>query len=493
MSISLREGRKRLIDAFDEISNKKRRQSTLSDGPLRGVVACLSGLPTETKTRLHQVIEDLGGSYTREFNLDKNTHLIAEAAQGAKFDLAISCPRIHIVTPLWLSTCSQSRKRVNEAAYLLSKANRCKPASVTSQLEELLAGPTELRPIFEFHRFYLLGFDGDIEMKRKLGKLIRRGYGTIYWEMNEQISMTIMHESCDTSLRKAAHTLTIHHPMKPPTVSPLWVLESWKHNKTLRPSKFPPMKLRSSSSKKDALPTKSSLSRTHSSLTRKKSASALFRGCLFALVRIAPPTWALDFDTEEEEAWIKSHGGQILSLKLMDAMRTDAKNGAQRRKCHVVCWGGRPRLELNPIVSQLKRHDLCDLVLVTPMWLKTCVTVQKRVRPDRFPLALAPQQWPLRKLESGLCISLTGFQGTEKSALVHLIEVIGGSFKDTMNSNNTHLICKEKATGLKLEKAIEWGLHIVSIEWLEHILEYGYGGKEQSKGGCESRFSLRDA
>ena len=61
MSISLREGRKRLIDAFDEISNKKRRQSTLSDGPLRGVVACLSGLPTETKARLHQVIEDLGG------------------------------------------------------------------------------------------------------------------------------------------------------------------------------------------------------------------------------------------------------------------------------------------------------------------------------------------------------------------------------------------------------------------------------------------------
>jgi hypothetical protein len=177
----------------------------------------------------------------------------------------------------------------------------------------------------------------------------------------------------------------------------------------------------------------------------------------------------------------------------MDAMRADAKNGAQRRKCHVVCWGGRPHLELNPILSQLQRHDLCDLIMVTPMWLQTCVTVQKRVRPEQFPLAFAPQHWPLRKLESSLSISLTGFQGTEKAALVHLIESIGGTFHDGMKSSNTHLICKEKASGLKLEKAIQWGLHIVSIDWFHHIVEHGYGGKEQAKGGCENRFNLRDA
>jgi hypothetical protein len=55
-----------------------------------------------------------------------------------------------------------------------------------------------------------------------------------------------------------------------------------------------------------------------------------------------------------------------------------------------------------------------------------------------------------------------------------------------MKSSNTHLICKEKASGLKLEKAIQLGLHIVSFDWLHHILEHGYDGKEQAKGNLKS-------
>jgi hypothetical protein len=53
-----RQGRKRLIDVFDEASNGKR----LKVGkPLAGVVACLSGLSLDKKTRLHALIESLGG------------------------------------------------------------------------------------------------------------------------------------------------------------------------------------------------------------------------------------------------------------------------------------------------------------------------------------------------------------------------------------------------------------------------------------------------
>jgi hypothetical protein len=134
--------------------------------------------------------------------LDKNTHLIAETAQGAKFELAASCPKIRIVSPSWLSACSTSGKRVDEAPYLLAGATKpTKPPSILSQLDELLAGPLEIRSLFEFRRFYLLGFEEDIEMKQKLGKLIRRGKGTIYWEMNEEISMMIMHDTCEDSFR----------------------------------------------------------------------------------------------------------------------------------------------------------------------------------------------------------------------------------------------------------------------------------------------------
>jgi hypothetical protein len=128
--------------------------------------------------------------------------LIAETAQGAKFDLAVSGPNIRIVTPSWLFACSKSGQRVDEAPYLFTGTTKPnKPPSILSQLDELLAGPLELRSLFEFRRFYLLGFEEDIEMKQKLGRLIRRGKGTIYWEMNEDIGMMIMHATCEDSLR----------------------------------------------------------------------------------------------------------------------------------------------------------------------------------------------------------------------------------------------------------------------------------------------------
>jgi hypothetical protein len=284
----------------------------------------------------------------------------------------------------------------------------------------------------------------------------------------------------------------------PPAVSPTWVLESWKQDLLALPSDYPPIKavVTSAIKNKAAIPSEPSTTK-NGSISKSNSASTVFRGCLFSLVRLAPPAWAVDFDTKQQESFVKAHGGQILSIKLMDAMKADTKNGARKRKCHVVCWGGRPNLQLNPIISQLQRHDLCELVLVTPIWLQTCATVQKRVRPDRLSLVLAPQPWPLRTLAVGesstkLSIAMTGFQGTEKAALVHLFQAVRGTFHDNMNNSNTHLICKEKATGLKLEKAIEWGLHIVSLDWLFHVVEFGYGGKEKAKGGCESRFSLRD-
>ena len=146
--------------------------------------------------------------YTREFNLDKNTHLIAEVAQGAKFELAASSSSIRIVKPLWLAACAKSGKRLDETPYLLTKGDAInaprattQQSSLINQLDEILSRPLEIRPIFECHIFYLLGFDEDTPMKQKLGKLIRRGQGTIYWEMNEEISIIIIHDSCEDTLR----------------------------------------------------------------------------------------------------------------------------------------------------------------------------------------------------------------------------------------------------------------------------------------------------
>jgi hypothetical protein len=136
--------------------------------------------------------------------LDQNTHLIAEIAQGAKYDLAMSCPRIHIVKSSWLLSCSQEGKREDEAFHSLRAKPSSKPtntANAISQIDDLIERQVGFFTLFEMHKFYLLGFEKDIALKNRLGKLMRRGKGTIYWEMNEEISIIIMHDTCDSSLR----------------------------------------------------------------------------------------------------------------------------------------------------------------------------------------------------------------------------------------------------------------------------------------------------
>jgi hypothetical protein len=165
--------------------------------------------------------------------LDKNTHLIAETAEGAKYDLAVSCTQIHIVKPSWLLSCSREGKRVVEVCHSLGVNGQAKkpPVNVVSDIEALLDLEVGFRSLFECHRFYLLGFEQDVALKQKLGMLIRRGMasqrdlfkqrfpkrnagrkmltfcsiltyqGTIYWEMNEEVSMMILHDTCGDSLR----------------------------------------------------------------------------------------------------------------------------------------------------------------------------------------------------------------------------------------------------------------------------------------------------
>ena len=171
------------------------------------------------------------------------------------------------------------------------------------------------------------------------------------------------------------------------------------------------------------------------------SSRNIFRGCMFALVRIAPPSNVIDFDTKALEQSIKRNGGQMVSLKLIDALRVDVararsatrnsifgaaanvvtasgdpalskaakssqhlnQSSSNKRICYVVCWGQvitQTHLDLNPIISQLYRHKLCHVVLVTPIWLQTCIDVQKMIPPSRFPTTLyTPQTWPVYRYQ----------------------------------------------------------------------------------------------
>jgi hypothetical protein len=54
---------------FNAVRSRKRGRRALADGadanakPLRDVVACLTGFPSEEKERIHLLIQELGGRY----------------------------------------------------------------------------------------------------------------------------------------------------------------------------------------------------------------------------------------------------------------------------------------------------------------------------------------------------------------------------------------------------------------------------------------------
>jgi hypothetical protein len=331
--------------------------------------------------------------------------------------------------------------------------------------------------------------------------------------------------------REATRVLRLQHPNCPVSVSPRWIVSCWKDDKLHAPGNFVPQ-YQAAVVKKEL--SKKELSKSTNEEKLNPKAAVLFRGSVFVMLRVAPPVGAVDFDSQQIEQSIRSHAGQMLSLKLLEALKVDRRAAAKdkdknvngsKRKCYVVCWGHTghtaSQLSIHPLLSQVRRHDLCDLVQVTPVWLQTCCSEEKVVGVDRCPIILSPQKWPIQSLiidngnkndggfakenkgskgsgasstkGSKLRVSVTGFSGSRRSAIIHLIQAMGATYDDSMRTSTTHLIFRE-SSGPKYEKALEWKLHVVTIDWLYHIAEYGFNGKNDKKGfGCESRFSFDSA
>lgn len=67
---------------------------------------------------------------------------------------------------------------------------------------------------------------------------------------------------------------------------------------------------------------------------------------------------------------------------------------------------------------------------------------------------------------------LSGFEESQKHSLNRLLRALGITLASVFNRRNTHLLCRS-ATGIKYEKAQEWGIPVVSLAWLRELTETG--------------------
>lgn len=171
--------------------------------------------------------------------------------------------------------------------------------------------------------------------------------------------------------------------------------------------------------------TKSALPNTCSN--KRRRSNLIFQGSLFVVLRIVSSQPGKNNDSasgKKIEKIVHQHGGHLLSEKLVAALRSDhlgAVNSAAAeskppqllRTCYVVCWSGgekhsddatdkgqivtasespsslarlfQQQAEWHPLLSQIQRHKLCQVVSVTPDWVKTCIAKRECILPSRNP------------------------------------------------------------------------------------------------------------
>jgi BRCT domain type II-containing protein len=69
----------------------------------------------------------------------------------------------------------------------------------------------------------------------------------------------------------------------------------------------------------------------------------------------------------------------------------------------------------------------------------------------------------------------TGFPDYDKAWVERLVGLLGGTFTQTFSRKNSHLICNPsyKIGSAKVEKAREWNIPVVDVEWLYKSIDLG--------------------
>jgi hypothetical protein len=124
---------------------------------------------------------------------------------------------MQIVKRTWLDACARDKARVPEGNHHLvvaagddgvdngsSDMNASNSDKFQSLAEALKSSDMVQRrdsTLFSSCHFYLVGFEVDSDQYLTLSRWLRRGLGTIYWEISPSISHIIVNDNCDESIR----------------------------------------------------------------------------------------------------------------------------------------------------------------------------------------------------------------------------------------------------------------------------------------------------
>ncbi|KAF8071539.1 hypothetical protein FPV67DRAFT_1667036 [Lyophyllum atratum] len=116
-----------------------------------------------------------------------------------------------------------------------------------------------------------------------------------------------------------------------------------------------------------------------------------------------------------------------------------------------------------------EEHDESQRVKYrTECWLEHCV-FQDRVCPPEDHITFLPLtiETPIPGAEN-ICLSFSGLDQAEATWVTRLLRALGINLEQFFSRRSTHLLCPS-ATGPKFEKACQWRIPVVTMEWLATI------------------------
>ncbi|KAF9525812.1 hypothetical protein CPB83DRAFT_858926 [Crepidotus variabilis] len=108
----------------------------------------------------------------------------------------------------------------------------------------------------------------------------------------------------------------------------------------------------------------------------------------------------------------------------------------------------------------------------TECWLESCIYEDRLCGPEEqvsfLPLDIS---LPVKGADKVL-LSISGFEQAESCGLKRLLRALGINLATTFTKRTTHLLCPS-GVGLKFDKAQEWGIPVVGMEWVWEIRRTG--------------------
>lgn len=112
------------------------------------------------------------------------------------------------------------------------------------------------------------------------------------------------------------------------------------------------------------------------------------------------------------------------------------------------------------------------LETVSELWLERCMLDKTFIPPTRYQLGYIP--WPSSTVLSSTTVNVSGFSGLETLHVSKIVATLGGSYVETFAPGVSVLVIRSGSHNKqKLGSAHEWGIPVVSEDWLWSTIKNG--------------------